>query len=128
VYTLIYLYAMSCCSNFIAYISIGMIELVFASGIGTSIYMAGQQNNGSSVGWWISFGCFCFSALLFNCLMFCYWSKVKIAIAVIDATADFIVATKRLIFVTIFYFFISVIAFLVWLGGLVGAVSCNKVT
>jgi hypothetical protein len=47
---------------------------------------------------------------------------------VIDATADFMVATKRIAFVTIYYFILTIIALVIWGLGLVGVVAMNKVT
>lgn len=48
---------------------------------------------------------------------------MQIAIAVIDTTADFMVATKRIAFVTIYYFFISLILVAMWGFGLIGVIS-----
>ena len=42
--------------------------------------------------------------LAFNTVLYCKWKQIKIAIAVIDATADFFVATKRINLVGITYF------------------------
>ena len=61
-------------------------------------------------------------------MMLCFWKKLKVAIAVIDATADFFVATKRMIFVSIFYFFVSVIIILVWFGCLTLVFSLSDIT
>lgn len=49
--------------------------------------------------------------VFFNCVLYCYREKVKIAIAVIDAAADYYAATKRLIFVSIFYFILHIVIF-----------------
>jgi len=43
-------------------------------------------------------------ALIFNIILYCKWKQIKIAIAVVDATADFFVATKRINLVGISYF------------------------
>jgi len=43
--------------------------------------------------------------LFFDLMLWCYWSSFKEAIAIVDATADFFVATKRIIFVSISSFF-----------------------
>lgn len=45
--------------------------------------------------------------LIFDLLLWCYWSSFKEAIAIVDATADFFVATKRIIFVSISSFFMQ---------------------
>ena len=50
-----------------------------------------------------------FMFLLFNCALYCYRDKLKVAIAVIDAAADYYAATKRLIFVSLFYFVLHIV-------------------
>lgn len=126
VYTLIYLYAMSLAANLIAYIAIGMIEMLWLAAIGTSFYMAIHGGGkDSQLSWWIATAFVFFSAIIFNCLMCCFWSKMKVAIAVIDATADFVVSAKRLVLVALWYFIVSVIVFLIWAFGLVFVVSLN---
>jgi hypothetical protein len=44
-------------------------------------------------------------------MLYCYWDKLEVAIAVIDAAADYYAATKRLIFVSLFYFMLHIIVF-----------------
>lgn len=69
-----------------------------------------------------------FVFLLFNCMLWCFWSKVKMAIAVIDAAADFVTDTKRLVFCSIWYFILGLIIFLVWIAGMVFTAGIGKVT
>lgn len=52
--------------------------------------------------------------LFFCCMLWCYRSSLETAIAIIDAAADFFIATKRLILVSVMYFMLSVVLFLVW--------------
>lgn len=42
-------------------------------------------------------------------MLYCYKDKLKVAIAVIDAAADYYAATKRLIFVSLFYFMLHIL-------------------
>ena len=42
--------------------------------------------------------------------MYCYWSKLEVAIAVIGVAADFYNSTKRLILVSLAYFILHLIA------------------
>jgi hypothetical protein len=46
---------------------------------------------------------------------------------VIDATADFMVATKRIAFVTIYYFFLSILVIVIWSLGLIGVIAMNEI-
>jgi hypothetical protein len=43
-------------------------------------------------------------AVLFGCLITCGFKSLKIAIDVIDASADFLASTKRIIGVPMFFF------------------------
>ena len=74
------------------------------------------------------FGVTLLSWLIFNCLLCCCWKKVKVAIAVIDATADFLVATFRLAFVNFLYAFLYCIYLIVFLASVMAVTSMNKIT
>lgn len=52
--------------------------------------------------------------LLLLCQIWCYRSSLETAIAIIDATADFFVETKRLVLVSLMYFVISIMVFIIW--------------
>lgn len=75
VFTIIYLYLMSNCAHVLAYIAIGLLEICFLAGIGGSVYAA-TQTEGNASGAWIGAGCCAAGFLLFNCMMWCYWSKL----------------------------------------------------
>ena len=122
VYTMMYLYAMSNFAHIIAYIAIAMLELIFVGGMGACLYATTKVQG---YGMWITFGSLLFSFLLFNAMMWCYWSKLQVAIAIIDSAADFLVATKRISLVTILYFIVGSIFFILWGVGFIGIVSTN---
>jgi len=126
VYTFIYLYLMANCAHLLAYVSIGLIELILLATVAGNVYGATQVSEGS-MGFWIGAGVSLFFFLVFNCMLWCYWSKLQVAIAVIDSTADFMIATKRIAFVTIYYFFNSLFAVLFWGFGLVGVISLSDI-
>jgi hypothetical protein len=48
------------------------------------------------------------------CMIYCNRKSLEIAIAIIDASADFQMDTKRLFFVAVFYFFITILIFFMW--------------
>ena len=52
--------------------------------------------------------------LLFLLAICCAFKSLKIAIDVIDASADFLACTKRIIFVPIFYFFVTIVILSMW--------------
>jgi cytochrome c biogenesis factor len=54
------------------------------------------------------------------------YKSLKLAIDVIDASADFLKSTKRIILVPVLYFFFSVIVFMVWIYAFLQVASMNK--
>jgi hypothetical protein len=64
--------------------------------------------------------------ILFNILLYCKWDKIKMAIAVIDATAEFFVETKRINFVSIMYFVLISMWVIFWGVCAIGMLSRTK--
>jgi choline transporter-like protein 2/4/5 len=58
-------------------------------------------------------------------MLWCNRTSLETAIAIIDASADFFIDTKRLIFVSIMYFFIGMFIFFLWLGALACVASLS---
>ena len=75
VYTFIYLYLMANCAQLLAYAAIGLIELMLLATIGGNIYGATQVADGAT-GFYIGAGVALFVFLIFNCMLWCYWSKL----------------------------------------------------
>jgi hypothetical protein len=110
-----------------AFISIATIELVMIAGMGAAAY-AGVNGNPTQIGgYWATFGVLMVFWLLFNVMLCCCWKKVSLAIAVIDATADFMVATFRLSFVSLGYSILSGIYLAFWLVSAISVVSMNTI-
>lgn len=61
------------------------------------------------------------------CMVWCKRHSLETAIAIIDASADFFVATKRLVLVSVMYFVISVIFVIVWLVALLCVASFAEI-
>jgi len=53
------------------------------------------------------------------------WESLNIAIAIIDAAADFFVSTKRIILVQIFFFAMSMFVLMFWMGAQLCVYSLN---
>lgn len=82
-------------------ISVVGMEICMILSIGFGLYQYSKHREvGILVG--VFFGVLAF--LMFNCFLYCYREQFKIAIAVIDAAADYYAATKRLILVSLFFF------------------------
>lgn len=67
-------------------------------------------------------------AVLFLTCICCGFKSLKLAIDVIDASADFLATTKRIILVPVLYFFISVIIFMSWVFAFMNVAAMNKMT
>jgi len=67
-------------------------------------------------------------ALLFGLMVWCQWNALKMAIDVIDASADFLFKTKRIIAVPVMYFFLTVMCVVVWLGAIMCINSMGTIT
>lgn len=119
IFSIIYIYLLANFATMIAYIVIGIFEFIFVSAI------LGMLATGEDVGMVgaVVFGIF---FILFNVLLYCKWDQVKMAIAVIDATAEFFVETKRINFVSIMYFGIIAMWVIFWGVCAIGMLSTTK--
>ena len=63
--------------------------------------------------------------VLFLISVCCFFHSLKVAIDVIDAAADFLAKTKRVILVPVLYFFVNIIAVLIWLSAYISITSLN---
>lgn len=119
IFSIIYIYLLANFATMIAYIVIGMFELIFVSAI------LGMLGSGEDAGMVVAaiFGVF---FILFNILLYCKWDMIKMAIAVIDATAEFFVETKRINFVSIMYFVLISIWVIFWGVCAIGILSSTK--
>lgn len=58
----------------------------------------------------------------------CGYKSLKLAIDVIDASADFLACTNRIIFVPGFFFVAQLIVVIIWVGAMMCVVSMNEIT
>jgi hypothetical protein len=64
--------------------------------------------------------------LCFVCALWCNRTSLETAIAIIDATADFMMDTKRLMAVSVMYFMVTMIIFFMWLFACGCVMSMSK--
>ena len=67
-------------------------------------------------------------ALAFFCCVCCGYKSLKLAIDVIDASADFLASTTKIIFVPGIFFIAQIITVIVWTGAMVCVASMNEIT
>jgi hypothetical protein len=73
-------------------------------------------------------GLFGILALVWACAVFCGWSHLKLAIDVIDASADFLDDTKQIYFVPFFFFVCAFISVIIWTVCVIGVYSEGEIT
>ena len=127
-YTWIFMYMMSCCTWLLTYISILGVEAFLLSGMGSTAYYATTYKDENQGALWGAFAAFLIIWMLFNCMICCSWKRIKVAVAIIDCTADFMVATKRLAIISLFYFIMSIAYFVFWLAACIGVIGLNEIT
>ena len=127
IYCLLFIYLMSWFAEYIAW---AMVLLTQIGLIGGAVFCfgeflakknaaktaganAGQDNSMAFLGGGIIFSIF---GLIFLLAVWCGFNSLRTAINVIDASADFLAKTKRIIGVPILYFFLTVVFTMVWLG------------
>jgi hypothetical protein len=73
----------------------------------------------------------CFVGLIAMAFFFCVccgYKSLKMAIDVIDASADFLAGTKRILLVPGLFFFLQLITVTIWVGAMMCVLSMNEIT
>ena len=76
---------------------------------------------------WVAIGFFALLGVIFLCAVICGFSHLKLAIDVIDASADFLDETKRVYFVPFYFFLCSFVSILVWTVCVIGVYSQGEI-
>lgn len=66
-------------------------------------------------------------SLLFCLALYCGWSQLKLAIEIVNCSADFLAATKRMLGVPILYYVFLFLFFLFWLGCVISVECMGKI-
>lgn len=64
----------------------------------------------------------------FFCCVCCGYKSLKMAIDVIDASADFLAKTKRVLLVPGLFFVLQIIVVTIWIGAMLCVASMNEIT
>jgi len=118
IFVLIYIWCMSKFTRALCFMSIGFVEIFLLACISLPI----KNGNGQEMA-------AIFPGIIFffmNMSICCWWSKMEVAIAVIGVAADFYVETKRIIFVSLFFFVIHLILSFAWYGAFMILISHTK--
>ena len=110
-------------------IALLIIEAGIFGGAGLLFYLRSQPSvsDRDKKGYLIAACSILVAGLLYNMVLWCYWTTMKIAIALVDATADFFAATKRVIIVSCFYFFVTIFVTVFGLVGMAMVATLNPI-
>jgi len=124
IYCLLYMKLMSAYPDYLAYFAIGFIELFLFLGGFCMLIGGAMADSASARNSMLGNGAvLCILFCIMNCVLVCFWKQMMTAIAICDATADFFMATKRLVFVSIGSFALQLLVFLMGIGALLGVAS-----
>lgn len=122
----LFMWLMSNCARCLAITAVGLLLLSFFGG-GAGMVFAGLSSTGEmNTGLMIGGGVLILFGLCTICMLWCNRTSLETAIAIIDASADFFIDTKRLIAVSLMYFLIAMLFFFCWLGALACVVGLSE--
>ena len=127
VLNVLYIYFMSSYPEFLAKVAVVAINIIFLGGAGASVFF-GMKNKDASYGLYASAFVCVFFLLIFDCMLYYRYKHFKVAIAVIDAAADFFAATKRLMLVSLVYGLLGFIALVACVAGCFFVLTLNPMT
>jgi len=67
--------------------------------------------------------CTSFLFVAFSLCLCCGWNSIKLAVNVVDAAADFIMSTKRILIIPFIYFLIQIVVMITWFFGFMCVMS-----
>ena len=117
------MWMMSVCARGLAIFSLLLLLISFFGGAGACFYMSTKHTE--STIFLISGGALAAFGLIFTCCVYCNRNSMSTAIAIVDASADFFISTKRIVLVSMGYFLISMLFVLLWVAGQICVMSLN---
>lgn len=123
-----YIYFLSVFAEYVAWgiifaTQIGLIALsLFSFYYYTKTTENGKSGAGLAVG--IISGLF---AIIFCLLIYFAWNQLKLSIEIVNCSADFLAATKRLLFVPVAYYMVLFLFFLFWIACMISVMSMGNI-
>lgn len=129
VFCILYIYIMSIFAEYLAWALIILTQIgLFAVAAGAFVQRT-QENDAEKKQMLLITGIVGgIFAVLFLMMICCGYNQLKTAIDVIDAAADFLAKTKRIILVPIVYFVVTMIVLAIWLGAIMCILSMGTIT
>jgi len=115
-FSFLFMKLMSECARCLAMTAIAIMLLSYFGGGLACLFMATKsKEENQKYGLLATGGILIVLGLCTLLCLWCYRKSLETAIAIIDATADFLIDTKRLILVSIWSFFVTMVIFFLWL-------------
>lgn len=120
---------MSKCARCLALVAVGILLISFFGGGAACIFLGlgkheviidGVITEEMGMALMITGAVLILFGLCTVCMLWCNRTSLETAIAIIDASADFMIDTKRLLLVSIGYFLLTMFIFFMWIA----AVAC----
>lgn len=126
---IIYIYFMSIFAEYVAWALVFITQIgFFVIGVGSLYYYATAEEGNKKKGAALLFGiCGTILSLLFSIALYCGWSQLKLAIEIVNCSADFLAQTKRVLFVPIVYYVFFFIFFLFWISCIISVESMGRI-
>lgn len=128
-WSIVYIYIMSLFAEYIAWgiIAITELGLIALTCIGFGYWATTNNAEAGRIG--LLTGILgALATIVATLAIYCGWNSLKRAIDVIDASADFLAATKRIIAVPFLFFIVMLLFFFFWIGCIVCVYSLGKIT
>lgn len=130
--SLAYIYLLSAFGEILSWIVICLVGFGLSAGTGMSLVNYIDIRNGDAVGdpkqMGGVFGVFATFTLVYIAMVWCGFNQLKVAIDCVDAGADFLAGTKRLIGLSFFFGIISFLCVLAFLGAFLCVLSMGTIT
>ena len=130
-----YIYLMSFFAEQIAWTIVGITQISLFVGCGGLIFeyfnLKGSGNElkvKSAPGFLVGGIVLGLLAIIMLIMLICGFNQLKIAIDVVDASADFLRKTKRVVAVPVVYFVFQVVTVMVWFGGMICIWSIGNIS
>lgn len=127
---IIYIYFMSIFAEYLAWGIIILTELcfIFLAGGGFYYYTAGDVDANTKSTALIIGLVFALVAVIFSVCIWCGWTSLKLAIEMVNASADFLAQTKRVFIVPFLYYIFLSLFFIFWIACVVSVNCMGKIT
>ena len=125
---IMYLYVMTKAAMVLGIIMIVSLEILFIAIICGFLYVALRSTDEISTFAFYCGACIMIMiAMLFNCLLYCYWDELSIAISIVNASAEFYVATKRIIYISLMCVICGLVVIYLCTTGMVWIISIDLI-